>query len=124
MLTVRDVEGGRHSSDAAFTTFLPLLRAVNARVARLARATGALVTVVTARDLKDVALRSTKLAGQFRAALGGAARRGDRLFPTLARPTVIANLRETIQLLVGRANLPLVSVHTHTSRASIRSMMD
>ena len=75
--------------------------------------------------LKDVSLRSTKLAGQFRAALGGAARRGDRLFPTLAGPTVIANLPKAIQLLVGLvANLFPVSVRRFLTFARIDSLDD
>ena len=41
-------------------------KAVNARVcALLSLKTGVLVTVVTVNDLKDVSLRSTKLAGQL-----------------------------------------------------------
>ena len=101
-------------------------KAVNARVcALLSLKTGVLVTVVTVNDLKDVSLRSTKLAGQFRAALGGAARRGDRLFPTLAGPTVIANLPKAIQLLVGLvANLFPVSVRRFLTFARIDSLDD
>ena len=101
-------------------------KAVNARVcALLSLKTGVMVTVVTVNDLKDVALRSTKLAGQFRAALGGAARRGDRLFPTLAGPTVIANLPKAIQLLVGLvANLFPVSVRRFLTFARIDSLDD
>ena len=99
-------------------------KAVNARVcALLSLKTGVMVTVVTVNDLKDVSLRSTKLAGQFRAALGGAARRGDRLFPTLAGPTVIANLPKAIQLLVGLvANLFPVSVRRFLTFARIDSL--
>ena len=63
-------------------------KAINARVcALLSLKTGVMVTVVTVNDLKDVSLRSTKLAGQFRAAL--AARRGAATGNTLAGPTVM-----------------------------------
>ena len=51
-------------------------KAVNARVcALLSLKTGVMVTVVTVNDLKDVSLRSTKLAGS--SARRSAARRGE-----------------------------------------------